>query len=157
MASTARQAGGPGRPSKPRGLKLVEGNPGKRPIEPEVPFVRDAPVKPADLSPDAGWLWDQVVEQMTTIGLLKPLDASSLEVLCETFARWREAVRFRRERGIIGKNSQGIVKASWVSAEQEAGREFRAWCAEYGLTPAAEKNLSGDDDGAGGDRDNPFS
>lgn len=106
------------------------------------------------MSPDAAWLWDQVIEQMAGPGLLKPMDAPSLEVVCETFARWREAVRFRKEKALLGKNSQGIVAAPWIGIEERASREFRAWCAEYGLTPAAEKNLaSGDgDDG----RDNPF-
>ena len=156
MAASAKTANAGGTHRKPRALKLLEGNPGKRPIEPEVPFTREDPVKPADLSDDASWLWDQVVEQMRTVGLLKPLDAASLEVVCETFARWREAVRFRRERQLLSKNSQGVVVAPWIGVEERASREFRAWCAEYGLTPAAEKNLTGDDDGAGGDRENPF-
>jgi P27 family predicted phage terminase small subunit len=156
MAAPAKAANAGGTHRKPRALKLLEGNPGKRPIEAEVPFMREDPVKPADLSEDAAWLWDQVVEQMRTVGLLKPLDAASLEVVCETFARWREAVRFRRERQLLSKNSQGVVVAPWIGVEERASREFRAWCAEYGLTPAAEKNLAPDDDGAGDDRKNPF-
>lgn len=149
-----------GRTPAPRALKLISGrSPGKdsggREVEPEVPFTRADPVKPKELSPDAGWLWDQVVEQMRTIGLLKPLDAASLEVVCETFARWREAVRFRRDHALMSRNSQGTVAAPWIGIEERASREFRAWCAEYGLTPAAEKNLVGGDDGGGGEA-NPF-
>lgn len=151
MATTAAR----GRPAKPRALKIVEGNPGKRPIEPEVPFVRGVPAKPDDLSPDAAWLWDQVIEQMQTTGILKPIDAASLEALCETFARWREAVRFRRERALLASNSQGVVAAPWIGIEERASKEFRAWCSEYGLTPAAERNLAGDDTGADA-ADNPF-
>lgn len=143
-----------GRKGKPRELKLVEGNTGHRPIEEEVPFQRGAPAKPDEMSPDAAWLWDQVVEQMKTIGLLKPLDAASLEVLCETYARWKEAARFRKERALLGKNSQGLVAAPWIGIEERAGREFRAWCAEYGLTPAAERNLV--PESGNGEQDNPF-
>lgn len=156
MATTANT----GRTAKPRQLKLLAGrSEGKdsagRPV-PEAPeFPRGIPDKPEGLSPDAAWLWDQVVEQMAGPGLLKPLDGSSLEVLCETFARWREAVRFRQERQLLSKNSQGVVAAPWVGIEERAGRDFRAWCAEYGLTPAAEKNLASGD-GPGGDHDNPF-
>ncbi|MGK4186766.1 P27 family phage terminase small subunit [Rothia koreensis] len=152
MAQTANAGG---THSKPRALKVVEGNPGRRPLEPEVNFDRGVPIKPEDLSEDAAWLWDLVISQMSTVGLLKPLDAASLEAVCETFARWREAVRYRRERGFLGKNSQGVVAAPWVGVEERASREFRAWCAEYGLTPAAEKHLSGDDEGDQGDY-NPF-
>ena len=152
MAQTANAGG---THAAPRALRIINGNPGKRAIEEEVNFDRGAPLKPADLSPDAEWLWDLIISQMHGIGLLKPLDAASLEAVCETFARWREAVRYRRERGFLGKNSQGVVAAPWVGVEERASREFRAWCAEYGLTPAAERNLNPDEK-ANPESSNPF-
>lgn len=122
------------------------------------PFTREAPERPDDLSPDASWLWDQVVEQMTTIGLLKPLDGAALEVACETFARWREAVRFRKEHALLAKNSQGTVAAPWIGIEERASKEFRSWAAEFGFTPAAEQALSGEVSGGAstGSDSNPF-
>lgn len=155
MATTASN----GRTAKPRALKLVtgrsEGKDSAGRTIPEAPnFPRGVPTKPQDLSADAAWLWDVIVAQMAGPGLLKPLDAPSLEVVCETFARWREAVKQRRAHGSLGKNSQGVVTAPWVGIEERAGREFRAWCAEYGLTPAAEKNLASGD-GSNGEY-NPF-
>jgi P27 family predicted phage terminase small subunit len=155
VATTANN----GRPAKPRALKLVsgrsEGKDSAGRVIPEAPnFPRGIPEKPAELSVDANWLWDKVIEQMAGPGLLKPLDAPSLEVVCETFARWREAVRFRQEKALLGKNSQGVVAAPWIGIEERASREFRAWCAEYGLTPAAEKNLASGD--GNNDGTNPF-
>lgn len=143
-----------GRKPKPRALKIVEGNPSKRPIEDEVNFTRGEPAKPEDLSEDASWLWDQIIEQMRGVGLLKPLDAPSLEILCETYARWKEAAKMRKEKSILSNNSQGLVSAPWIGIEERAGKEFRAWCAEYGLTPAAERNLAPDE--AQGELGNPF-
>ena len=131
---------------------------GGRPIETGPDFARSAPTKPDDLSPDAAELWDLVVEQMTTIGLLKPLDGPALHVACENYARWKEAVRFRQEHGLLGKNSQGVVAGTWTGIEERASREFRAWAAEFGFTPAAEKALAGEVSGgapSGGDS-NPF-
>jgi P27 family predicted phage terminase small subunit len=150
-----------GRKSAPRALKLLGGiapgrDSGGRKVAAAVPFERGAVTKPKDLSSDAAWLWDQVVAQMHTVGLLKPLDAASLEVVCETFARWREAVAFRRAHALLAKNSQGTVAAPWVGIEERASRDFRAWCAEYGLTPAAEKNLASGDESNGDDKENPF-
>ena len=143
-----------GRKPKPRALKIVEGNPSKRPIEDEVNFTRGDPAKPGDLSEDASWLWDQIIEQMRGVGLLKPLDAPSLEILCETYSRWKEAGRMRKEKSILSNNSQGLVSAPWIGIEERAGKEFRAWCAEYGLTPAAERNLAPDE--GQGELGNPF-
>lgn len=125
-----------------------------RPIEQSIDFERRAPEKPEELSPDAEWLWDKVVKQMTEIGLLKPLDAYALEVACENFARWREAVRQRQQHALLGKNSQGVVTAPWIGIEERASREFRAWCSEFGITPAAENNLKMESEARGDD--NPF-
>lgn len=147
MAASAAK----GKTAKPRHLRIVEGagtnkdgvplDSGRRPIAEGVKFDRRAPENPGNLSPDAQWLWDQVTEQMETKGLLKPIDGASLEVMCETFARWREAKRFRQEHALLAKNSQGTTAAPWIGIEERASREFRAWCAEYGITPAAENNL----------------
>jgi P27 family predicted phage terminase small subunit len=151
-----------GRKAAPPGLRLLQGRgDGKdsagRKI-PETPkFDRTAKLeKPADLSPDAEWLWDRVIDQVGGMGLLKPIDAASLEVMCETFARWREAAAKRKAVGLLGKNAQGIVTAPWIGIEERASKEFRSWCAEYGITPAAEKNLAGAGGGNGDDPDNPY-
>lgn len=101
-----------------------------------------APVKPQGLSADASEMWDLVVSQMATTGLLRPLTGPALEVASETFAQWREAVRMRRDRGLTAIGSQGVGVGPWVRIEQQAGKEFRAWCAEYGITPAAERRLA---------------
>lgn len=173
----------------PRGkhphLKLAENTgrkPGQdaagRPIEEPPAFSRKLPEKPGILSPDAEWMWDRIIDHMKDYGVLKPLDGPALEVICETFARWREAVRIRqngvqtivvegadgdtvtisaRPAGVLSTNSQGLVAAPWVGVEERAARDFRAWCAEFGLTPAAEKNLVAEGaQAAGGDEGNPF-
>lgn len=166
MASPAAS----GRRPAPAQLRVLQGrgirkdgrptDSGGRPIEQGPEFARAAPQKPESLSPDAEWLWDQVIEQMTTVGLLKPLDGAALEVACENFARWRESVRYRQQHGLLGKNSQGTVAAPWTGLEERASREFRAWAAEFGFTPAAEKALAGEggnDDGNNGSSGrNPF-
>jgi P27 family predicted phage terminase small subunit len=146
-------------------LKILEGGQNKmgepidnkgRKIKADPGFTRGLPVKPEDLSEDADFLWDTIVEQMETKGILKPLDAASLEMVCETYSRWRYAVKQRRLYGALGKNSQGVVTAPWVGIEERASKEFRSWCAEFGLTPAAEKNLTTEEGTAAPDAYNPF-
>lgn len=157
-----------GRKAQHPSLKLLNGrsegtDSAGRKVEPTPDFARKLPSKPEGMSPDAQWLWDQVIEQMRTVGVLKPLDAAGLEVACETFARWREAVRMRQAvpklvenwkgdpdktpmtpGGLLAENSQGRVAAPWIGIEERASRDFRTWCAEFGFTPAAEKNLVAD-------------
>lgn len=151
-----------GRKKAPATLRILQGgtdargNPvdtGGRPIEQGPTFKRIPPEKPDDLSPDAAWMWDLVVAELQRVDVLKPLDAASLRVACETYARWKEAVRFRLERGMLAQNSQGIVTAPWIGIEERASKDFRAWCSEYGLTPAAEGKMPG---ASSDDNENPF-
>lgn len=147
----------PGPAAKPRAMRLIEGNAARRPLPPEVNFGKGLPSKPEhpdELDADGNWLWDQIIDQAKDAGLLKPINAAAMEHVCQTFSRWRSAVRLRQSEGIMTENSQGQVIAPWVKVEESAGREFRAWCKEFGLTPAAEVGLKGpeEDDAAG----NPF-
>lgn len=139
-----------GRTARPAHLKLMNGrgngtDSGGRAVPPPPNFSRAVPEKPADLSPPAAAMWDKIIEELPKANLLKPLDGFALQVGCETFARWYEAKRLRLTQpnaGLLAKTSQGMGVSPLVRVESEASREFRAWCAEFGLTPAAEVKLS---------------
>lgn len=139
-----------GRKGKPAHLKILDGrgngrDSGGRNVPEPPPFTRAVPDKPADLSPIAAEMWDAIVAELPKADLLKPLDGYALQVGCETFARWHEAKRLRLSQpngGLLAKTSQGMGVSPLVRVESEASREFRAWCAEFGLTPAAEVKLS---------------
>lgn len=157
---------------KPRhaNLKLVEGrrpgvDSGGRKIATPPPFRRIPPERPDYLSPLAADLWDLIVAELPRLGLLKELDGPSLEMLCETYARWRTCIAMRQDAekrapltgGIIAKGSQGFSVAPWVAAETQASKEFRGWCSEYGLTPSAEMRVAGQTVGPGEPSEhNPF-
>lgn len=121
---------------------------------PETPkFNRAVPVKPADLTPVAATMWDAIVAELPRLDLLKPLDGFALQVGCEAFARWHAAKTARLQQplsGLLAKTSQGMGVSPLVRVESEASREFRAWCAEFGLTPAAEVKLAAAQDPSNG-------
>jgi P27 family predicted phage terminase small subunit len=129
-----------GRKAAPANLRLAGGrNSGKdsggRDVKEPPPFKRAPPVKPDDLSSKAGEMWDAIVEVMPDLQLLKPLDGFALQVGCETLRLAQTS------SGLLAKTSQGMGVSPLVRVESEASREFRAWCAEFGLTPAAEVKL----------------
>lgn len=146
MASAAA-----GRKSAPARLKIVGGrgngtDSGGRKVPEPPPFTRELPTKPSDLTPVASAMWDSIVDALPKANLLKPLDGFALQVGCETFARWHAAKTLRLTAGagsgLLAKTSQGMGVSPLVRVESEASREFRAWCAEFGLTPAAEVKLA---------------
>lgn len=139
-------------------LKLVSNGraPGKdsggRAIPDAPKFERAVPAKPDDLSPVAAAMWDAIVDELANASLLKPIDGFALQVGCETFARWHTAKTQRLKAGVLAKTSQGVGVSPLVRVETEASRDFRSWCAEFGLTPAAEVKLaSAVEGGANGD------
>lgn len=146
-----------GRKARPSHLKLAEGrSPGRdsggRVVKPAPPFLRQPPPKPTTLSPTASRMWDEITSDQTAINTMKALDGFALEALCESYARWHDSKQRRLEGGMLAKNSQGVVISPLLRIEVEASREFRAWCAEFGLTPAAEVKIASTQE-AGGDGD----
>lgn len=149
-----------GRKAEPVALKLIKGkgngkDSGGREIKHPPKFHRTAPEKPVDMDGVASDTWDQIVEALEALDVLKEVDGPALRIACETYARWMEARDQRAKRGITAPTSQGVGVAPWVRVEEAASKEFRAWCAEFGLTPAAEMKLA-KDTGDGGTEDNPF-
>lgn len=153
-----------GRKTAPAHLRLLDGagrGPGRdsggRKVPDPIDFKREAPKKPTDLSPNASRMWDAIVAVLPDANLLKPIDGFALEVGCETWARWYDAKSARLSQatagggpsaGLLAKNSQGVVISPFVRIESEASRDFRSWCAEFGLTPAAEARLASSADPA---------
>lgn len=150
-----------GRTPRPAQLKAVNGRrPGKdsggRDInDPGFTPVADMMDPPEDLSEDACGLWNKIVPEFARLGLLRELDADALRSCCESYGKWREAVRMRHAYGLVSETAQGYGVAPWVKVEESSSREFRQWCDHFGLTPAAATKLpTGNKHTSGGE---PFS
>lgn len=151
---------------QPRGLKIVkgrgEGKDGKQRdqggrVIPDTPnFRREAPNKPIDLEGYASFAWDLIVAELGRLDILKQVDALALEIACETYAMWKDAVDNRHRLKSLSKTSQGVGVAPWVKIELEAARAFRGWCNEFGITPSAEMKLGGQGANEGEAGANPF-
>ncbi len=53
------------------------------------PVVAEPP-KPAGLGPVASETWDQIVPELTRLGMIGRLDGPLVELFCTSFERWRE-------------------------------------------------------------------
>lgn len=133
-------------------------------------FVRLPPRRPEGLSPEAVDLWDEVVEELSRLQLIKVLDGAGLQTFVETWALWLQATREVQahvaETGTVTVSNTSVRKDgtehTWQSAHpaiavaRNAQAAVRAWCSEYGMTPSSESKLRtpGVPDGEEGD---PFS
>lgn len=90
-----------GRKPKPTAIKLLEGNPGKRPLNKSEPKPKKgAPKCPAWLLPEAKKEWKRMAEQLELLGLLTAVDMTAFAGYCQSYARWKVAEEFITKHGL---------------------------------------------------------
>lgn len=144
-----------GRRPKPTHLKVVQGNPGRRPLndkEPEPP--KGIPAPPAGLSDVASKVWGEMSALLNRMGVLTVADTLALERLCECYAEIAECRAVLRESGRTyetisygGGTGEDAVHNTMHRARPEvamladADRRFKSYLVEFGLTPAARSKI----------------
>jgi len=156
-----------GRKSKPNHLKLIDGNPGRRPINGDEPESRrvNTPPPPDHLSDDAKAIWVEVVRVVDEMKILKIADMVAIEMLVEAVADHRSAcaqIKANKQKAIETlaaggeeyfsldgrsyrtKNKEGGFM--WrphpaVGLKSDADRRIRGWTAEFGMTPSARSHI----------------
>lgn len=134
----------PGPPPKPTRLKLLQGNPGKRPLPKDEPQPEiGIPTRPHWLSPEAKREWTRVVPELARLGLLAKVDRAMIAAYCQCWAMYVEAIRdidkngttFSTEKGYQGpRPSVAIATKMLEKANQLA--------AKFGFTPSDRTRLS---------------
>lgn len=132
-------------------LKLLEGNPGKRPLKKGDPAsgtrqsARTArpPAYPTWLGPAAKTEWQRLAPELARSGLLTVLDQAAFALYCETYAQWLECQRALAELGRTYITVSGrLVERPEVEMARKYGRLVRELGAEFGLTPGGRARLS---------------
>jgi phage terminase small subunit len=76
-----------GRKPKPTALKVLEGNPGKRPLNEKEPQPkRQAPRCPSWLEPEAKKEWKRMAKTLEAIGVLTQVDKAAFAGYCQAYA-----------------------------------------------------------------------
>ena len=146
-----------GRKPTPTNLKLLRGNPGKRPINANEPKpAPKAPGMPAWLSTEARNEWRRVVPELDKLGLLAKVDRGALAAYCETWATFVAATHLVHEHGIVYMRKVDEVtdmdgrvieihvapaKNPALIVARDAAAQIRAFCSEFGLTPSARTRI----------------
>lgn len=133
-----------GRKPKPTGLKVLEGNPGKRALNEYEPRPeKKAPKCPSWLEPEAKKEWRRMCKVLETIGVLTQVDAAAFAGYCQAYARWKEAEEFLSKHGTIFKTPSGYIQqVPQVSIAQTYLKIMKDFCSEFGLTPSARSRIN---------------
>src|SRR3990167_8908338 len=96
---------------KPSRLRVIEGNPGKRPLQKNEPRPRPVrPTRPEWLSAEAKREWSRLAGELERLGLLTVVDRAALAGLCQAWARAAEAERVLAIEGMTVTTPSGYVQ-----------------------------------------------
>ncbi len=148
-----------GPPPKPRAIREIEGTVGRGASANRLEPIYDpcVPDKPKGLSPSARRIWDGLVLEMESTGVLRRVDAAALANLCEDQAHideLRSGLRkaltsLRKEKGkaVLGNPLVhfGLTNGGRriMSMIGEISNRLMVQRREFGLTPASNTRVEG--------------
>jgi P27 family predicted phage terminase small subunit len=134
-----------GPPPEPFQLRLLKGNPGKRPLRPEPPAARPTELPPApELLDEIGAAeWRRTGSELLRLRLLSVLDLAVLEAYCDAYSRWRAARAVLATSTLTVKGSHGNPVANpLIRVSEVAAKNMLRSAAELGCTPTARTRLA---------------
>lgn len=136
----------------PTSLKVLAGNPGKRPLNKQEPQPKLViPDPPETLSAKAREKYYEIAPLLLKMGVFTEVDGLGLAQLVDTYVDYVEAREVLEAVGgryyQLETRDGGIM---WrlhpaVGVVQDCNRQIRAWLIEYGKTPAARARLKVED------------
>ena len=133
-----------GRKPKPSALKILYGNPGKRPLnknEPKPP--PEIPDPPDHLDDVAKKEWSRITKLLSDLKLISQLDMAGVAAYCVAFSRWADAEKKVAKHGIIvmSPDKKFPMKSPYLSVAEAAMEAMRKMLGEFGLTPTSRARL----------------
>ena len=147
----------PGPRPEPTTLRLLRGNPSKRPLNAHEPRPRiEIPTCPSHLSAEAKREWRRSSKLLAEMGLLARIDRAALAVFCEAWARWVDAERALQQYGVIVKSPNGFpMQSPYLAVANKAMEQLRQLLGEFGMSPAARTRVHAQP-AVGGDPHDPW-
>lgn len=132
-----------GRKPKPTAMKVLEGNPGKRPLNEHEPTPPKGTLRcPTWLEAEAKKEWRRLAPSLEAMGVLTSVDITAFSGYCQAYARWKEAEEFISQHGSIFQTPSGYVQqVPQVSIAQQNLKIMQSFCSEFGLTPATRSRI----------------
>jgi P27 family predicted phage terminase small subunit len=115
-----------GRPPKPTVLRIIEGNPGKRPLPANEPRPRPGiPTCPQHLTREAKVECHRISKELQCMGRLTKADRAALAAYCVAWARWIEAEGHLETEGLVQEGRQkGLASLLGFESQQKRWNTF---------------------------------
>ena len=140
----------PGRAAKPTNIKLIQGNPGKRPISsgtlsPDISI----PKCPDHLNSDAKEEWSRVTPLLMNLKVISEIDMAALALYCQSYGRWVEAERkideMRKKGGdglLIKSPNNYPIQNPYLAIANRSMEDCYKYLQQFGLSPSARTRVT---------------
>lgn len=139
-----------GPPKTPTHLRLVRGNPSKRPINDKEPKpAKGVPSTPKHFSKQEKYWFKRMAEELNHIGVITTLDGMALELMIGAYVEWRHHRDVIAEVGESYQTTTStgdiIIRAHpQVAMRDRAFNNIHKMMSEFGITPASRSKVSSD-------------
>ena len=135
-----------GRRPKPTALKVLQGNPGKRPLpenEPKPDVPARVPAPPPHLSEEAAREWRRTGKKLLRLGLLTDLDKAEFAIYCQSWGRLVEAEEALRRHGpIVMTPNRMPILSPYLSIANKAIDQVQRAAASFGMSPSSRAKVT---------------
>jgi P27 family predicted phage terminase small subunit len=133
-----------GRRPVPTRIKVLTGNPGKRPLNEHEPRPEpQIPDCPPQLGPLAREEWNRLTTELASLGMITALDRSALATYCNAYGLWAEATEAIQKYGTMVKSPTGYpIQSPYVSIANRQAEIMMRIASEFGFTPASRSRIS---------------
>ena len=137
------------RGAKPKAtvLKLITGNPGRRPLNAQEAKPRIVIPDPPEMMNDVALKeWNRVTPLLADVGLIAKLDRAIIAAYCMAWSRWIECERMLETTGLIVKAPNGYPMYSpYLSASNKALDQVRQLSEQIGLSGSSRSRIKASD------------
>ena len=120
---------------KPTNLKILEGNPGKRPLNLDEPQPERGAECPDWLCNRGQKEWQRLAPVLENCGILTAADQNTLAAYCEAFANYVQATQeVQRLDSLVEQGSHGTKVAAIVNAQRIYADQMLKWGSKLGLS-----------------------
>lgn len=140
---------------KPTRMKVLEGNPGRRPLpslEPSPQIEDSVPNPPSHLNIHAKKEWKSMAKKLHRLGLLTEVDHAALAAYCQLYGRWVDAELKLKKTGILIKAKKGgaCYQSPALGIANRCLELMHKFLTQFGMTPCSRTKAvaSGGTDGS---------
>ncbi|HIF9075729.1 TPA: phage terminase small subunit P27 family [Photobacterium damselae] len=144
---------------KPTVLKLIQGNPGKRPInknEPQPPKTKGKVRAPRRFNRESKKWFNDIVKRAESMGVMTDVDDIGVEMLVDAYAEYLALCEIIENAGFVyvtkGTKGQKSIKANpAVVMRADAWKRISSMLQQFGLTPSSRSKINTDKPESEGD------